>query len=336
MQLNTTIPEEILRVKKVKRLRDRALEKYDSVLCRHAALSKAKEASALVEEAFIVFESRKSYLKASLDLTQSLISFKSLTDHIIPHHLLTSLEDFAKFHQTCANVLVGAVTELRLQEEKIVNVNDSVKNIATELERDRSKIEIDIIKAILPDPSESILDDSMFSIDQELLKVLTAEKEGYLFRKKTAVGSSWARRYCKVENGNFYCFSLSASGKHKGFLMSYTPIHLMKCLIRISRVDDRRYCFELVTPRSSDILLLQAETYSDLRSWINVISASTYQSSLDSSLVIVDPIPEDKDEQGEDLSLITGICFSNSLEMLPELPSINNQSQDFGKEYYKF
>jgi BAR domain of APPL family len=63
LHLQTSVQEEVTKIRKIKRSYDNALQKYESTLFRYSGLSRTKESSALREEAFVLHEARKCYIK---------------------------------------------------------------------------------------------------------------------------------------------------------------------------------------------------------------------------------------------------------------------------------
>lgn len=60
-----------------KRQFDKVMERYDHALVKYGAMSKSKEASAVVEESFQLYELRKGYLKSSFDVTWRIYEFEN-------------------------------------------------------------------------------------------------------------------------------------------------------------------------------------------------------------------------------------------------------------------
>lgn len=59
------------------------LDKYETQLYRYHVLSKQKEASALREDAFQMYELRKLYVKTSSDYFAKLVTFKANLENIL-------------------------------------------------------------------------------------------------------------------------------------------------------------------------------------------------------------------------------------------------------------
>lgn len=120
--------------------------------------------------------------------------------------------------------------------------------------------------------------------------------EGYLFRRKSSVGATWARRYCKIQSDEFFYYTLPTSGRHKGSLISSAPIILAECIVRSSQID-RQNCFEIVGPK--DFLTLQAESMQDYEQWISVLSRCACQSHIQIPSLMADSRSIPDDESGD-------------------------------------
>lgn len=59
------------------------LDKYETQLYRYNVLSKQKEASALREDAFQMFELRKQYVRTSGDYFSKLVTFKANLENLL-------------------------------------------------------------------------------------------------------------------------------------------------------------------------------------------------------------------------------------------------------------
>ena len=74
----------------------------------------------------------------------------------------------------------------------------------------------------------------------------TVMHEGYLFKKSTNVISAWSKCYCTIDNG-FFCFY------KKDKFKDTKKLNLLLCSVRAAPQDDRRFCFELISPNKVNI-----------------------------------------------------------------------------------
>jgi hypothetical protein len=93
------VKEDIREIREQRRVFERISDRYDSALGKYAALSKAKDASSLREvsfrslscefykskfkDAFQLYDVRKTYIKAAMDYTLRLVSFKQSLDRVL-------------------------------------------------------------------------------------------------------------------------------------------------------------------------------------------------------------------------------------------------------------
>ncbi len=77
------IREDIREIKEIRRTFDRLTEKYDAAIQKYYSLAKSKEASALKEDAFQLYDIRKQFVKASLDYTYKVICFKQTVKNLV-------------------------------------------------------------------------------------------------------------------------------------------------------------------------------------------------------------------------------------------------------------
>ena len=82
--------EYVKNMKECRRTYERLAERYDAAVQRFFALSKQKEASGLREDAFQLFDIRRTYICASMDYTAQSVRFKLALDRIVLDHVNTS------------------------------------------------------------------------------------------------------------------------------------------------------------------------------------------------------------------------------------------------------
>ncbi|KAJ3050345.1 Arf-GAP with coiled-coil, ANK repeat and PH domain-containing protein 2 [Rhizophlyctis rosea] len=97
-------------------------------------------------------------------------------------------------------------------------------------------------------------------------------KGGYLFKKGSSkMRTVWNRRYFELINGSLYYFSEQGKGEEK------TTIDLRICMVReIQNPQERRFCFELVSPAKS--YTLQAENQEEMEDWLAVLQTAIARS----------------------------------------------------------
>jgi hypothetical protein len=116
--------ESLRKLKEMKRNLDRLMEKYDSVLQRYFGLSKFRDPSSFREDAFQLFDARRSYLKSSLEF-----AFAS-------NNLKFQLEQI--FSSTACLV----ATKYQQMYDKLHNLWGSLSETLSSLEKDAQKVKV--------------------------------------------------------------------------------------------------------------------------------------------------------------------------------------------------
>ena len=78
------------------------LDKYEAQLYRYSVLSKQKEASALREDAFQLYELRKTYIKSSGDYFTKLVTFKADLENLLVESFSEALGSQVEEIDECA------------------------------------------------------------------------------------------------------------------------------------------------------------------------------------------------------------------------------------------
>ena len=81
--LQNIVKNDLKTFKETRKQFERTLDRYEAQLNRYYVLSKQKEASALREDAFQMFELRKSYVRSSVDFFSILVSFKTNLEQLL-------------------------------------------------------------------------------------------------------------------------------------------------------------------------------------------------------------------------------------------------------------
>lgn len=100
----------------------KVLEKYEGALVRYASLSKSKDGSVLREEAFVLFEFRKSYLRQALNLCEMGITFKMNLQTLIVDRIGFFMSAESEFYQTASAMLRDTAPALSEIKAKIGEV----------------------------------------------------------------------------------------------------------------------------------------------------------------------------------------------------------------------
>ncbi|KAG0243608.1 hypothetical protein BGW41_001819 [Actinomortierella wolfii] len=114
--------------------------------------------------------------------------------------------------------------------------------------------------------------------DVDASQALGRRKEGFLFAtSRPSMHSNstvlekpsinWHKYWCVLSEGHLHEYSHWKKGVTT---LHNEPIHLKTATVRASRNQDRRFCFEVITPKFRRVY--QAMSAEDMQSWITVIS----------------------------------------------------------------
>ncbi|KAG2216022.1 hypothetical protein INT46_007082 [Mucor plumbeus] len=227
---------------------EKTLDKYETQLNRYNVLSKQKEASALREDAFQMYELRKLYIRNSSDHFAKLVSFKANLEIMLIEcfsgALSSQIEEIDESAYTCSSArskLAG--WKQWLDESKITTKYqlNKIKKRCTELQ----ELYINQIK-----PHRSLKCYSTVANDQMLAvspNSLESEEE---------VSSSTATTTQELNPS-----SIGVKKASKG-----DRIRISECIFRVCTDIDRRYCFEVTHPKCN--FFLQAETEEEMQQWL--------------------------------------------------------------------
>ncbi|KAJ3181603.1 SNF1-interacting protein [Gaertneriomyces sp. JEL0708] len=277
---------------------EKVQEKYDVALARYISLSKTKDTTALREEAYVLYEFRKQYIRVSCEFAQRAMIFKRRASEVVYDGMRKAIALQSDFYETAASVFTGLKPSL----EKCLlwtEANVLYKDGNARLESLRRQAEESAIMKAKPlaSPGGGHLIDALTREASVIRFIPTpttpTEKEGYLFVRmspnKALTATTWARRYFVIRSGGVrYC---TVSAKRRGQVLATPAINVLLCNIRIVKQEDRRFVFELSTVQRPAILL-QAESEEDMHSWITTFEAAKVKAANQPvSTALVGPIP---------------------------------------------
>ncbi|KAI1212978.1 uncharacterized protein F4807DRAFT_307069 [Annulohypoxylon truncatum] len=264
--------------KEARRTLEQTQKAFDTTLARYVSQSKTKEPSSLREDAFAVYETRKAYLKASMDFCFYAPQFRINLDKLIvqvSYDLWREMKksrdaagSFGKYGHEMDRVR-GWAKEMELSEP----------TFRRQLQLARSDIGESALAAVKP--SREIEDYSASTVpflgSKGPLNVTAAgqsaaimEKQGWLYLR-TITGkpsrTSWTRRWYYCRDGIFGWLVNSPQGVLQG-----DEIGVLLCNVKPSVAEERRFCFEVKTKNQT--LLLQAETQAQLMEWLEVFEVA--------------------------------------------------------------
>ncbi|KAI0436564.1 PH domain-containing protein [Xylaria telfairii] len=264
--------------KETKRALEQTQKTYDSTLARYVGQSKTKEPSALREDAFTVYETRKAYLKASMDFCFFAPQLRFNLDKLLVQistdvwremkRSRDAAGSFAKYGQEMDRVR-GWSKEMELTESIFKR----------ELQMARRDIGENTVASCKP--SREIDDYSASTVpflgSRGSMHVFTQgksaaimEKQGWLFLR-TVYGkpsrTNWIRRWYYCRDGIFGWLVNGLQGVLQG-----DEIGVLLCNAKPAVQEERRFCFEVKTKNQT--LLLQAETQAQLMEWLEVFEVA--------------------------------------------------------------
>ncbi|KAK3987933.1 hypothetical protein QBC44DRAFT_330496 [Cladorrhinum sp. PSN332] len=266
--------------REMRRTLEAAQKTFDSTLARYVAQSKTKEPSALREDAFAVFETRKAYLKASLDYCQMAPQVRSGLDKL----LVKVCADLCKeMRRGAGQATTGSVSAWGEDLERIrgwtKEMESSEAVFRKELQMARREIGESTLTAYKP--SRELEDYSVstvpylgskgpLTIQRNDQVAVISEKQGWLFLRVLSgkpVRTNWVRRWYYCRDGIFGWLMQSPQGVLQG-----DEIGVLLCSARPAVQEERRFCFEIKT--KTQTILLQAETQSQLIEWMEVFEVA--------------------------------------------------------------
>ncbi|KAL8303746.1 hypothetical protein RB597_004852 [Gaeumannomyces tritici] len=260
---------------------DQAQRSFDTALARYMAQSKIKEPSALREDAFALYETRKSYLKSSMDYCQLAPQVRYSLDKLL---IRVSADIWREMMRSSDPATSSA---------KWADEMDRIRGWAKELESSEAvlKRELQAARRSIGEttlasvkPSRELDDYSASTVpflgSRGPLNLRTgdqacviSEKQGWLFLR-TISGKpakvNWVRRWYYCRDGIFGWLVAGPSGVLQG-----DEIGVLLCSAKPAVQEERRFCFEVKT--KSQTLVLQAETQAQLIEWLEVFEVAKKQ-----------------------------------------------------------
>ncbi|CZS93425.1 probable Snf1p protein kinase interacting protein (SIP3 protein) [Rhynchosporium graminicola] len=305
---------ELRNFKDARRYLEQSQKTYDNTLARYVGQSKTKEPSSLREDAFQVHETRKAYLKASLDFCLLAPQLRYTIDRLL---IRVSSDQWKEMRRSREN---GGVSFARWSTEM-----DRVRGWSREMEAGEGvfRRELQIARREIAEAASQASKPSRELDDYNLSTVVNlgtkgpstvnipqgkegarSEKQGWLFLRTISgkpARTIWVRRWFYVKNG---IFGWLVQGTQSGGVEEGEKIGVLLCNVKPAVQEDRRFCFEIMT--KSQKILIQAETQGQLMDWLesfevaknNALEASAKDSyshpgGLDPAFAITPPsIPE--------------------------------------------
>ena len=269
--------------KDARRYLEQSQKTFDNVLARYVSQSKTKEPSSLREDAFQVHETRKAYLKASLDFCLLAPQLRYTIDKLLVRVSSDQWKEIKRSRET------GGISFAKWGGEM-----DRVRGWSKEMEAGESvfrrelqvaRREIAETAAQASKPSRELEDynlstvaflgskgPSTVNIQSQGKEGERSEKQGWLFLRTISgkpARTIWVRRWFYVKNG---IFGWLVQGAVSGGVEESEKIGVLLCNVKPAVQEDRRFCFEVKTKNQTT--LVQAETQVQLMEWLGAFEVA--------------------------------------------------------------
>ncbi|KAJ3199366.1 SNF1-interacting protein, partial [Dinochytrium kinnereticum] len=229
------VREDIKEMKDYDKVHAKVTEKYDSALIKYASLPKTKESSALREDAFILFEARKLYIRSSIEYANKILVFKNNIEMLIVDRLMGMMYAHGAFFETSSDVFKGLKPSMNALKTRLEEARKTLPT-PSEIESKKRSLEEEAISRANPGQpltnSISATDLSSLANDKETLTPnsvhlmvpavaaaaaaaasasfagvsgcqtgIPTEKEGHLFRRVGTGTKGWTRCYVILQEG---------------------------------------------------------------------------------------------------------------------------------------
>ncbi|KAI1327857.1 PH domain-containing protein [Xylariaceae sp. FL0255] len=278
--IRTFLHGDLRNFKEAKRTLEQTQKTYDSTLARYVGQSKTKEPSALREDAFTMYETRRAYLKASMDFCCFASQLRLNLDKLLVRVSSDVFREMRKTRDTPGSFSKHSQEMERLKGwSKEMELTESV--FKRELQMARANIGEMALAA--NKPSREIDDYSASTVPflgsrgpmnvSQGKTAIISEKQGWLFLR-TIYGkpsrTTWIRRWYYCRDGIFGWLVTSPQGVLQG-----DDIGVLLCSAKPAVQEERRFCFEVKTKNQT--LLLQAQTQDQLMEWLEVFEVAKKQ-----------------------------------------------------------
>ncbi|KAK3399298.1 hypothetical protein B0T20DRAFT_196856 [Sordaria brevicollis] len=270
---------ELRTFKETRRAMEAAQKTFDTTLARYVGQNKTKEPSALREDAFSVFETRKAYLKASMDFCQSAPQLRFALDKLL---VRVCADMYREMRRSRGDAPLGAATAAE-ELERIRGWSKEMESYEPLFKRELQAARKEVGEATLAlyKPSREIEDYSVSTVpylgsrgpmnmQQKDETDVIAEKQGWLFLRVVSgkpARTTWVRRWYYCRNFQFGWLMNGPQGVLQG-----DEIGVLLCSAKPAVQEERRFCFEVKT--KTQTLLLQAETQTQLMEWLEVFEVA--------------------------------------------------------------
>ncbi|ORY63423.1 uncharacterized protein BCR38DRAFT_344800 [Pseudomassariella vexata] len=264
--------------KETRRNLETSQKTFDTTLARYVSQTKTKEPSSLREDAFAVYETRKAYLKASMDFCQMAPQLRFTLDKILVRvsseiwremkRARDSTGSFAKWGHEMDRVK-GWSKEMELTESLFKRELQSARREVGErtIQHFKPSRELDDYSA---NTVPFLGSKGPMHVTSQGQSATISEKQGWLFLRMMSgkpARPSWTRRWYYCRDGIFGWLVNGPQGVLQG-----DEIGVLLCNAKPAVAEERRFCFEVKTKNQN--MLLQAETQTQLMEWLEVFEVA--------------------------------------------------------------
>ncbi|XP_076581036.1 arf-GAP with coiled-coil, ANK repeat and PH domain-containing protein 1 isoform X1 [Chaetodon auriga] len=253
MKLQTFVKEDVRRFKDVRKEFERSSESLEGAQVRNAQAPRGKQHE--VEEATnALLNARRAFRAEALDyvLEINVIEAKKKTDILMA--MLSLMEAQAQFFQH-GHQSLSELDEYRqkLNEEHTQFVLNSARE-KRDMEQRHSAIK----------KKDVSYDDSIMDFNADAANGIAME--GYLYKRASNAFKTWSRRWFSIQKNQLVY--------QKKFKDQPTVVveDLRLCTVKPCTENERRFCFEVVSP--SKCCLLQADSERQQQAWISAVQNS--------------------------------------------------------------
>ncbi|CAL8325925.1 unnamed protein product [Lota lota] len=253
MKLQSFVKEDVRRFKEVRKEFERSSESLEGALVKNAQAPRGKPHE--VDEASnALLSARKTFRSEALDyvLEINVIEAKKKTDILMV--MLSLIEAQTQFFQYGHRSLSELEDFKRSLSEEHTQL---VLNSARE-KRDMAQRHAAIKK------KDMSYDDSIMDFNAEAANGIVME--GYLYKRASNAFKTWSRRWFSIQKNQLVY--------QKKFKDQPTVVveDLRLCTVKPSHDNERRFCFEVVSPSKS--CLMQADTERQQQAWMRAVQNS--------------------------------------------------------------
>ena len=269
------LQNDVRNFKECRRQLEQSQKIFDQLQMRFSAQAKTKEPSSLREDAFQLHESRKTYLRSSMDYSTSAPQLRMALDNLLVRIFADQSQAMRTSREGSGVLFARWASEFDRIRSWSKEMELSEKTFRRELYSARKQIEDAAEQAVRPSRE---LEDYAQSATGSLTNrgpstfaalkpsVATGGKQGWLNAKSVAgkpARTTWIRRWFYVKNG---VFGWLVQGTRSGGVEESDRIGVLLCGLRPSSSEERRFCFEVKTKDVT--IVLQADSHSDLTEWM--------------------------------------------------------------------